>query len=186
MTTRQRNLSVIRRTHWIIAACVVVVLLGLGGIGVLMARGSNNQAPSSQASGFSQGFCPYVPWDVLVRVFDSTNELRAYLGLNRLRWDPQLSCDAVLHSQVMNYTNTLSHTDLNALIHDPYHQGYSSLGENVLVGPVSLTGQQIEDAFVSSPGHLANILGNWTSVGMGIVYGTIGKLWVTVTFGRDF
>jgi uncharacterized protein YkwD len=185
MTSRERNLSVIRRSHWIIAACVVVVLLGCGGIGLLLAKGSNNQAPSSQASaGLSQGFCPYAPWDVLVRVYDSTNELRAYLGLNRLRWDQQLSCDAVLHSAVMNYTNTLSHTDLSALIHDPYHQGYSGLGENVLVGPTSLTGQTIADAFAASPGHLANVLGSWTSVGMGIVYGTIGQLWVTVIFGR--
>ena len=56
----------------------------------------------------------------------------------------------------------LSHSDLR----DGYAGvSWCRLGENVGMGP---TIESIEPAFMASPGHRANILGNYTHVGTGV------------------
>jgi uncharacterized protein YkwD len=51
------------------------------------------------------------------------------------------------------------------------------LGENVGFGP---TVAFLQDAFMNSPSHRANILGDFTRVGVGAVRGGDGTIWVVV------
>jgi len=58
----------------------------------------------------------------------------------------------------------------------------AAVAENVLRGACTLTASQIQAAFMNSPGHKADILGNFSAVGIGVTCnGT--NLYVTVDFG---
>jgi hypothetical protein len=59
--------------------------------------------------------------------------------------------------------------------------GWHALAENVGVGPEL---GRLHDAFMDSPGHRKNILGNYNYVGVGVVRASETKLWVTVIFMR--
>jgi uncharacterized protein YkwD len=83
----------------------------------------------------------------------------------------------------MATTGQLVHQDLDALRQTPAYSGFSALNENILSGACTLTASQIEAAFLSSPPHKVNILGNFTAVGIGVkCNGT--NLFVAVEFGR--
>ena len=74
-----------------------------------------------------------------------------------------------------------------SLAHDPYLSSniaryvpdWRRVGENVGLGYDVAT---LHQAFMSSSGHRANILGDFNQLGVGVVYGSGGKLWVTVRF----
>jgi len=97
-----------------------------------------------------------------------------------------LFVDAVETTQAQNWSNLMAFT--GTLAEDPntqaaiasYDPNWQAFGENVGVGP---TPQSIEAAFMASPPHRANILGNYTHVGVGIVIAG-GRIWVTERFYR--
>jgi uncharacterized protein YkwD len=75
------------------------------------------------------------------------------------------------------------HQDLDALLQTPAYSGFSELKENILSGACTFTAAQIEAAFMNSPGHTANVLGDFTVMGIGVkCNGT--QVFVTVVFGR--
>jgi uncharacterized protein YkwD len=112
-----------------------------------------------------------------------TNSDRAANGLEPLAWNAQLGGLAQSWSEHMAATGQLVHQDLDAVRQMPAYSGFSELKENILSGACTLTAAQIEAAFMNSPGHKANILGNFTAVGIGVkCNGT--NLFVTVVFGR--
>ncbi|MBT8240199.1 MAG: CAP domain-containing protein, partial [Acidimicrobiia bacterium] len=57
--------------------------------------------------------------------------------------------------------------------------GWSTLGENVGVGP---NVDRLHTAFMDSPGHKANILGNYNYIGVGADRSPDGNLYITVVF----
>lgn len=103
------------------------------------------------------------------------NAERTARGLGTLasHWD--LVDDAEAHSHRMMEANDLHHNpNLGSVT-----TGWLALGENVGVGP---SVNSIHNSFMSSSGHRANILGDFTHVGIGAVRESENKLWVTVVF----
>jgi hypothetical protein len=103
------------------------------------------------------------------------NEERGAQGLAALasHWD--LVDDAEAHSQAMMATENLHHNpNLGSVT-----TGWVSLGENVGVGP---TVGSIHTAFMASPPHRGNVLGDFTHVGIGAVRASENRMWVTVVF----
>lgn len=84
------------------------------------------------------------------------------------RWSAKLAADG-----------RLSH---NPNLANEVKQDWGKLGENVGTGD---NAPQIHDAFMRSPAHKANIVdGEFTHVGVGVVIGEDGRIWVTEVFMR--
>jgi uncharacterized protein YkwD len=109
-----------------------------------------------------------------------TNQTRAQAGLPPLVWDQAAAGIASWWSGKMANSGTLSHNPYLAdQISSQDTANWSRLGENVGYG-WSL--QQLQDAFVASPGHYANIVGDYNQVGIGVVTDGSGRIWVTLDF----
>ena len=130
--------------------------------------------------------CPAAPSSPTIqRLFDRVNSDRTANGFGPLSWNPQLTCLAQDHSNTMASTLNFAHRDLSVTINQPDYAGYTALAENILVGPQSMTADAIEDAFMNSPGHRANILSpNFDSVGVALANSSDGRVWITQNFGR--
>ncbi|HZP29419.1 MAG TPA: CAP domain-containing protein [Acidimicrobiia bacterium] len=135
----------------------------------------------------AQAGCPGSPPDPTIqRLYDRVNSDRAANGLGPLAWNPQLACLAQDHSNYMASTGDFSHRDLSATINQPDYSGYASLGENILVGPSSMSADAMEDAWMNSPGHRANILStSFDSIGIATATSADGRIWATQNFGRN-
>ncbi len=108
------------------------------------------------------------------------NAHRAANGLGPLVRDPALDAIAREWTAQMASTEVLSHrTDLRAMVESRVTTDWQRIGENVGWGPSS---SWLHDAFVDSPGHNANILGQYNRVGVGATLDDDGDLWVTVNF----
>ena len=109
------------------------------------------------------------------------NADRAAAGLGGLCLNGQLSGFAQNWANQMASMGSLVHQNLGGLIGST---GFSTMGENILVGPANFSPGQMESAWMNSPPHRANILsGAYTQVGVGIAYGADGRVWVCVDFG---
>jgi uncharacterized protein YkwD len=117
-------------------------------------------------------------------LFQAMNRDRAANGLPRLTWSPKLSVLAYDWSAQMSQEGVLHHQDLGAVINRSDYSDVWTLGENILVGPAGMPISDMENLWMSSAGHRANILsGNFNIVGLAFVSGPDGRLWVTVNFG---
>jgi uncharacterized protein YkwD len=105
---------------------------------------------------------------------------RAQRGLPALYVDSVESAQAANWSSLMAFTGKLAEDPNSTAAIASYDPNWQGWGENVGVGP---TPQSTEAAFMASPPHRANILGNFTHVGVGVVV-TDGKIWVTERFYR--
>ncbi len=108
-------------------------------------------------------------------VLAKINAERTGRGLPALgsHWD--LVDDAEAHSHRMMDGDNLHHNpNLGSVTTD-----WLALGENVGVGP---SVDSIHNAFMNSSPHRANILGDYTHVGVGAVRESESRLWVTVVF----
>lgn len=105
------------------------------------------------------------------------NAERTSRGLNTLTVDSGLRSHARKHTQDMMDANKIYHST-SAELKAAAGSGWTKLGENVgRGGSVS----SLHQAFMDSPGHRANILGEYNYVGIGT--GTKdGVLYVTVVF----
>lgn len=102
------------------------------------------------------------------------NATRATASLSSLSLSGRLSKVARRHSKRMAAQGKLYHSNLNRLL----GRGFSSVGENVGTGG-SLDG--LLGAFMASPPHAQNILGDYSKTGVG-VYRADGQLWITQVF----
>ncbi len=103
------------------------------------------------------------------------NASRAASGLPPLAVHADLVDDARAHSNRMMADGSIYHNpNLGSVT-----TGWDRLGENVGVGP---SVDQLHDAFMSSSGHRANILGDFNYVGVGVAVESDTKIWVTVVF----
>ena len=104
-------------------------------------------------------------------LFAAMNQSRRQEGLIELRWDESLATAARLHAMVMAKHRSVRHTfenepDLSARIKETGAH-FTWLSENVTQGPVA---QSINEQFMRSPSHRANILdADMNSVGIGVV-----------------
>ncbi len=103
------------------------------------------------------------------------NDERDSRGLPALtsHWD--LADDAEAHAVAMMEAANLHHNpNLGSVT-----TGWVALGENVGVGPGVAA---IHAAFMTSPPHRGNVLGDFTHIGIGAVRAAENELWVTVVF----
>ncbi|HUF85498.1 MAG TPA: CAP domain-containing protein [Acidimicrobiia bacterium] len=115
-------------------------------------------------------------------VYDLVNADRAANGLPALTWNAQLGGLAQSWSETMASTGRFEHSDLDATLASPEFDGFRRLGENILVGSCNMTAAEMEQAWMNSPGHRANILGSFNVIGVGVVCSG-GRVWATQSFG---
>jgi uncharacterized protein YkwD len=150
------------------AAVVMTALVGIG----LTSCALPNTSSSGPSDPFTAG------------LFNALNNDRANNGLPRLTWSPKLANQAGTWAHTMSNANSLFHQNLGALINSPDYAGYYTLGENILVGPGSLSPGSIEAAWMASAPHRANILsGAFNIVGIGYYRGPDGRIWAVQDFG---
>jgi uncharacterized protein YkwD len=117
-------------------------------------------------------------------VLQAMNSDRATNGLGPLQWSPKLANTAGSWAANEAAVNSMYHQDLTALLYSDTYAGWYTLGENLIVGPGSMSVAQMETAWMNSPAHRANILnGNFNAAGIGYVRGGDGRIWMVVDFG---
>ena len=111
------------------------------------------------------------------------NSERSAHGLAPVGWNDQLGGLAQRWSEHMAATGTFAHQNLDAILQHPAYGGWSALSENVSRAGCGTSAVQIHQSWMSSPGHRANILGNYHAVGIGVACNG-GVLYATEDFGR--
>jgi len=156
-----------------------VLVAGVLVLGILAAAcGPVDQTPAPPG-------CPADPPDPITQtILNRTNGDRSGEGLPALFWNARLACLADEWSRYMRDTGSFRHRDLSATIRSPGFEGYAGLAENIMVGPGNMDGNSIENTWLNSPPHLANIMGNYDTIGIGFARGADGRLWATENFGR--
>ena len=150
------------------AAVAVAVLIAVG----LSSCGFANTSATPPADPYVNG------------LYQSLNNDRRANGLPPLTWSPKLSNTAGVWADQMSRVGTLYHQNLGALISSPTYYGYRTMGENIIVGPGGMSPQGIENAWMASAPHRANILsGAFNVVGIGFVRGIDGRIWAVQEFG---
>ena len=102
------------------------------------------------------------------------NQERGQMGLPPLKLDASLSSAALAHSRDMAVNNFFGHTSSNgnSLVNRLISAGYvnwTTGGENIAAGYP--TAEEVVAAWMSSPGHRANILNaNYREIGVGLFY----------------
>jgi hypothetical protein len=106
-----------------------------------------------------------------------TNQLRSSLGIQSLTPQSQLTSIARQWSAKMAGDGTISH---NPSLTSQAPSNWAQLGENVgMGGAVGV----IQTAFINSPHHYENLAnGAYNYVGIGVVHGANGTIFVTVDF----
>lgn len=103
------------------------------------------------------------------------NAERTGAGLNELVPYDDLIDDAVTHTRAMRDRGDIYHSsDLTK-----FTTGWQSIGENVGYGP---NVDKLHRAFMASPTHRANILGDYDRVGIASEVDANGRIYVTVLF----
>lgn len=105
------------------------------------------------------------------QVLTLVNQERANAGLAPLQLDTQAERAGLCHSEDMFGRNYFSHTtpegwSPSTRLTMTGASGFSGVGENIALGQT--TAQEVMNAWMSSAGHRANILGNFTHVGIGV------------------
>jgi uncharacterized protein YkwD len=114
-------------------------------------------------------------------VLAAHNADRAANGLAPLSWNGTLGGIAQNWANWMAQNLSLSHQNLGGIIGGT---GFHTMGENILVGPASMSAGAMESAWMNSPGHRANILKpEFTAAGVGAAVSADGRIWVCVDFG---
>jgi len=142
------------RRRWL--ASVLVIALATLGFG----------ASAAADSGSEQSF------------LSAINSTRSSAGLGSLKMDSGLQSHARKHTGDMIAADEIYHSSSSEL-QSAAGSGWEKLGENVgRGGSVS----SLHQAFLDSPGHKANILGDYNYVGIGANTSDNGVLYVTVVF----
>jgi uncharacterized protein YkwD len=106
-----------------------------------------------------------------------TNQLRSSLGIQSLTPQSQLTSVARQWSAKMAGDGTISH---NPSLTSQAPSNWTQLGENVGMGGAV---GAIQTAFINSPHHYENLAnGAYNYVGIGVVHGANGTIFVTVDF----
>jgi hypothetical protein len=107
------------------------------------------------------------------------NQARASAGLPPLARNGAMDAVAARWAQQMAANGAMSH---NPSYSSQIPRGWSSAGENVATGFASAS--ETHTAWMNSPGHRANILGDYTSVGVAYFVDANGVSWAVEDFGK--
>ena len=118
------------------------------------------------------------------------NAERASLNKNPLTADSALGNAAYLHSKDMGDNNYFSHISLDGRTFDQRivaagYSNYYTLGENIAYAYGPPSAAQIFAMWKNSPGHYANMIGDFNDAGLG-VYSINGYTYYTLDLGRKF
>lgn len=120
-------------------------------------------------------------------IFDITNAYRVLNKLPVFKASDALHKTALAHSDDMANRNYFDHTSPDdKTLKDrmyPLFSKYSSCGENIAYGAVD--SMQAFDCWINSPGHLAIILGDFDSLGVGVNIGAGSKVYYTQHFIKN-
>jgi len=113
-------------------------------------------------------------------MMDCINQDRTATGLEPLEYSPILSVIAYRHSAEMGSSQVLSHNGFTERVSLAQKLGYTVTGENCGVWARMWFGvKQIHQAFMSSPGHRANLMNPGArKIGIG-VWMDKQEIWVT-------
>jgi hypothetical protein len=115
----------------------------------------------------------------VTQIFNDTNTQRANAGLKPLILAPSsMSNVAQAWTQDMATMGFMSH---NPNFQYQLPANWTALGENVANGYTPTT---VITAWMASPGHRANILGDYTHIGIGYWVDDAGHTWFTQDFGK--
>ncbi len=131
----------------------------------------SSMAPAGRASAANP---QWDEWDFLNLI----NRERYERGLSALAMAPGAREVARTWSGVMAVADDLHHNPSFSSQLGQRFPTWRRAGENVGVGGGVL---QLHQAFMNSPGHRDNVLGQWQSAGVGVRWDE-GQLWVTVNF----
>src|SRR5512142_2545810 len=121
-------------------------------------------------------------------LFSLTNRDRASAGLNALVNDSYLHKEAEWRAQDMGDRNYFSHDipGVGKVFDDMQKDGYcfKVAGENIGLSTYGddVATSRIENAFMGSPTHRANILGTWVRMGVGAYKAADGRKLYAVLF----
>lgn len=116
-----------------------------------------------------------------VHVRDLINQHRVARGLGALTANGHLTDVARAQSVRMEVRGDIYHNPNLAQEVTALGLPWTRIGENVGVGANVIV---IEDAFLASPPHHENIVSPYNVVGVGVVAGSGGRVYVTQVFGR--
>lgn len=150
------------RLRWLLCALVSVTTI-LGAV-VL--------APPASAS-------PYSDASDQIALYQLTNQARAAQGLAPLAADVLAGEIAQGWARQLAAQRTLAHNPALVAQISQVTPEWRRIGENVGYAPDVAT---VQNAFLGSPGHLANILGDYNRVGIGAARDPYGTLWVVLDF----
>lgn len=114
------------------------------------------------------------------------NEYRAQKHLPPLTMNVKISAEAAHHSIAMAKKSIpFGHSSFNTRIQHINHEikDYKAGAENVAY--YKTNAKKLVEAWISSPGHRRNILGNYNLTGIGIAYGKNGWAYYTQIFVRQ-
>ena len=119
-----------------------------------------------------------------IQLMDLINAYRVSIGLNSLTKNNFSSLKAEEHNNYMIITNTLSHDGFNVRFQDIMNTlGAISVAENV--ADVYSTPQGVLNAWLNSPAHKKNIIGDFSHFGISIRENTgTGKKYYTNIFAK--
>jgi uncharacterized protein YkwD len=122
----------------------------------------------------------------LTVILGMLNSARANAGLAPLAWDARVATAAQAHSADQAAMNRMTHTGSDGsdagdrLLRAGFD--WHAWGENVAAGQTTV--KQAFDAWMGSDGHRAQILGNFTVIGLGAAQGSSGNIYWTLDFAR--
>jgi uncharacterized protein YkwD len=114
----------------------------------------------------------------------AVNQDRGAAGLGGLAWDDQLGQLAQGHANDLAASGSLWHSDLGGMLAMPWMGAWSSLGENLAQAGPGANAWGIEDMWMASAPHRANILnGGFDRIGVGVTIDGAGRVWMVALFG---
>lgn len=113
-----------------------------------------------------------------ITIFSLVNESRAANGLGPLKLNPAISGVATAWAQQMASSNSMTHNpDYSSQI----PTGWTIAAENIAKGYPTL--RSVHAAWMNSEGHRANILGDFTDIGISFITEN-GTTWAVENFGK--
>jgi uncharacterized protein YkwD len=163
---------VTRDRSGILATCVSLLILSLMSVPGVRAVSEGDTVSDLRRSGASAPDTPEFAFLSLL------NESRAAALLPPLHADDTLAAFARSHTRAMVERHALFHSAHDARVASA-PAGWRRLGENVGVGESAET---LHAAFMNSPRHRDNVLGDYDGVAIGSERDQHGQLYVTVVF----
>jgi uncharacterized protein YkwD len=164
------------------AACVVISLADIGTL-PFSGRAEASAAQKRRSKNATKAD------DALVKaVIQAHNRERAAEKLPPLKGNPKLEAAAIAHARDMSDHETMSHegSDGSAPEERIERQGYRyhKVAENVAAGQESV--KEVMKAWMNSPHHKKNILGDYTEIGVARAFSRDGTPYWATEFGRPW